>query len=346
MSILRFFLFISIVPLFCMRPTLCFASLTPVQYTSFQGKNLTLYAYKGRNISLLVDKSTYDITVLLKLIDKLDLAYDYYHLITDKYPEIFKVYDGLLSIAVVDSTCGAGCGYLGWTGVEIQSSYFEQTYNEIRNNNRYTHLLFYELGRNFWFYGKQLGDKMDAFVTGFAVANRYRAMEYANALGAPEINKSFEQLKNQIFTEVPHLYFKNDSLSWLNTLALNVPPENPYGLDCVCLAAGLLNRIWTDFGNSIYANFYKALYKLPIANTQQEAANNFIQAYQEATGTTHGCPLLKTNFQVLSSIFGSTHSIPSGANKGAFYGFGEYANTINSHNENFDRSLTESPEFH
>jgi hypothetical protein len=56
----------------------------------------------------------------------------------------------------VSQTCGAACSYLGVTGTEIEPPYFQTLYDGIANNDLYDQALFYEFGRNFWFYGDAL----------------------------------------------------------------------------------------------------------------------------------------------------------------------------------------------
>jgi len=68
----------------------------PVQYNSFDNKSYNLFAVTGKNIALLVDSDAYDINVISKFVDKLDLAYDFYKKTTGRAPEAYKTYNNLL----------------------------------------------------------------------------------------------------------------------------------------------------------------------------------------------------------------------------------------------------------
>ncbi len=296
----------------------------PVQYNSFDNKSYNLFAVTGKNIALLVDSDVYDINVISKFVDKLDLAYDFYKKTTGRAPEAYKTYNNLLTIAVVDSTCGLGCGLLGYTGIETLKDYFQLTYQSIRDQDLYESALFYELGRNFWFYFDQIGTQIDPFVTGFAVVNRYLAMEYAGVQGTTFYgdNASFVSLKNNILNNMSYLYFKDPNLDWTNTLATNTPPPNPYNLDCVCLVASLYYRIYSDFGADVYSKFFNALSVLPLAKTKQVAIDNFTTAYQTATGTSHGCSLFKTNFKIYANDGSiAKYTIDDDNMPSAYYGY-------------------------
>ena len=66
---------------------------------------------------------------------------------------------GGVKIAEVNSTCGAGCGYLGATGIEMLKGHSDRMYSFARDSNEYDRELFYEFGPNFWYYGSQLAYK-------------------------------------------------------------------------------------------------------------------------------------------------------------------------------------------
>lgn len=93
------------------------------------------------------------------MISYIDSAYDFYARTTGRKPTPFQpgMYRDFLSIAIVDKTCGAGCGYLGFTGIEILDSFFMVMYDS-DGRQRYD-IPFYELGRNFWFYSDKIAYK-------------------------------------------------------------------------------------------------------------------------------------------------------------------------------------------
>ena len=69
---------------------------------------------------------------------RLDRAYDYYAATVGRTPPLYYQLNGRLTIAEVESTCGgggAGCGWLGATGIEMQSTYFEEMYRYVADEN-------------------------------------------------------------------------------------------------------------------------------------------------------------------------------------------------------------------
>jgi hypothetical protein len=258
-----------------------------VDYLSFNGDEYNLVPWTGTHIAVLTPpKMTVDPAVISRLIGALDDAWEYYSSITGREPNLAKNYDGLGTIAVVDRTCGAGCGYLGSTGVEILRPYFEIGYNELAQNGRFDQIPFYELGRNFWFYGDQLG-AIDAFVTGFAVVNRFGSMEAAGVQGAPFGGTDFATFRHKVLTDMAQLYLLDEGTTGIQGLTTN-PPANPLNLGAADVAASLFYRIQEDFGSEAYARFWHAMGDLPTASTPQEAISNFLAAARSATGVDYG----------------------------------------------------------
>ena len=111
----------------------------PLEYQSFKSNKEYLYPWKGRNIVMLSQKNNLDTAIMNKWVRSLDNAYDYYKNITGKVPNIIsdKYYFNLRTIAQVNSTCGAGCGYIGSSGIEYLRSFFDVDY--LRTVS-YTHL--------------------------------------------------------------------------------------------------------------------------------------------------------------------------------------------------------------
>src|SRR6187551_2380865 len=161
--------------------TLCNAQV-PQSYTSFQGNLLNLYKYEGTKTMILADSNVLDADIMKKWSDAMDGTYNFYYSCTGQYPTCYTnvtCINGKSTIAKVVNTCGAGCGYLGTTGIELQATYFDIFYNNLLNNNQYDQVPFYEFGRNFWFYDSKLRYQTnDPIVTGYAVFMRFMAMEY------------------------------------------------------------------------------------------------------------------------------------------------------------------------
>ena len=103
-------------------------------YTSFDKLALNLYAWRGNKIVLLSSSNKLNPITMNKWVLKLDIAYNFYALCTGREPIFNKgitYLNNRATIAEVPTTCGAGCGYLGWSGIELQTSYFSSNYNYI-----------------------------------------------------------------------------------------------------------------------------------------------------------------------------------------------------------------------
>jgi serralysin len=186
-------------------------------------------------------------------------------------------------IAQVPSTCGAGCGHIGAMGIELLDTTFERLYVQVKNDDLYDQAVFYELGRNFWFYGPQLG-RIDPFVTGFAILNRFLSMEAVGAKGAPfKSGMSFEAFKKSILVDLLKAYRDDTRLTWKNTLATGNAPANPNNWGAADLAAAMLNVIHEEKSDAGMRAFWKAVEVLPPATTQRDSIENFLQAARSAT---------------------------------------------------------------
>jgi uncharacterized protein (TIGR03437 family) len=127
-----------------------------VSYTTFKGERLTLNTWPGQNIVVLTRSSSLDASVMAALVSGLDRGFSVYAQITGRTPSALQPYvlDNRSTVAEVPdgATCGAGCAHLGRTGIEITSTSFRWLYDGIRFRNEYDQVVFYEFGRNFWFY--------------------------------------------------------------------------------------------------------------------------------------------------------------------------------------------------
>ena len=126
----------------------------PVAYHSILGDDLTMNVWQGQYISFLTPTTMTGLSnaTMATLVGKVDLAYDYYHIATGLNPAPFPpnyYINGRDTIAAVDNTGGAGYSWIGATGIELQTNYFNTLYNGVANNNQYDQVVFYELGRNF-----------------------------------------------------------------------------------------------------------------------------------------------------------------------------------------------------
>ena len=130
----------------------------------------------GTNVVFLTTNGAYNIGLMSCWVNRLDQGWALYTELMPEPPRKLKHFDGRATIVAVpdfDFTCGAGCGYVGNTGIELAMFYARDFPAFERNTNSMPHYVFYEMGRNFF----TLGDRHSAFTTGFAVFMRYVCMD-------------------------------------------------------------------------------------------------------------------------------------------------------------------------
>lgn len=135
-----------------------------------------LLPWTGTNVVFLTTNGLYDPALMARWVQRLDQGWALYADLTGATPDPFKQWNGRVTIAAVpgfEYTCGAGCGYLGATGIEL-AMFYEWNYPAlVRNSAAMPHYVFYEMGRNYLTFG----DRLSAFATGYAVFMRYVCMD-------------------------------------------------------------------------------------------------------------------------------------------------------------------------
>ena len=255
----------------------------PVPYTSFENERLTLYAWPGSKTAVLTASPTLEPETMQKLLSATDRAYQFFADQTGRLPAPGPNFKGLASIAEVPKTCGPGCANLGSTGIEITPQSMLFLYFGIRNVNRYDQVVFYELGRNFWFLNPQLNYKESinepCINTGFAVLMRDQALHALHLQGALQ-GSAEDYDEQQARTE--HLldrYLADPTLTWANTLGAGKSPD----LACPDLFASFVLRLMRDHGGlKFLAALWHEAAQRPSATTTQDAVDNFTLAASAA----------------------------------------------------------------
>jgi hypothetical protein len=260
-------------------------------YHSILGDVLTMNIWQGTHVSLLTPTAMtgLDPTVIARILATADNAYEYYAsalgAVPNPYPPNYYI-NGRDSIAVVDHTGGAGYSYLGATGIELMTPYFNILYNGVANNNQYDQVLFYELGRNFWLIGDQLNGTsigQESFTTGFAVLMRFLSLDSTGEAGGPYNSWSYAEFEQNVKNLVDE-YVADPALDFANTLATGqgVPDSQLGSTD---LFASFLLRLGLDYGgDSFFQSLWKQAAALPSAPTDQSAIDNLFLAACAAAG--------------------------------------------------------------
>ncbi|MCF6129476.1 T9SS type A sorting domain-containing protein [Flavobacterium sp. AS60] len=271
--------------LFFIFENYCIAQ-TPQVYTTFDGAVLNLYKYEGVKTMVLANSSSLNPATMSNWVNAMDGTYNFYMSCTGKQPSFLNAtyINNRSTIARVNSTCGAGCGYLGATGIELQSAYFDDFYNDLLNYNQYSQEPFYEFGRNFWFYTNKLQyTSNDPIVTGYAVFMRFMAMEHLGLQGSNFGSWTFTQFQNNVRGLLAS-YMADPSLNWANTLGIGqgVPGSSLGGTD---LFASFCWYLKDTYGECWLQNVWKYAGKRVDRLTTQDAVDNFIIASSLAART-------------------------------------------------------------
>lgn len=141
-----------------------------LRYTHFSGERSDLTVLLSEEVLFLYPGGEYDADSLAMLLETYDKAYRLAVELSGREPLPAPQKTDKLPLAIVPKTCGPGCGRLGQKGIEITKPTFDRIYTGFVVNGRHDHLFFYELGRNFWFYGDgEEKSDWEEIHTGFAV---------------------------------------------------------------------------------------------------------------------------------------------------------------------------------
>src|SRR5262245_26755069 len=108
-----------------------------VQYTAFDNTSYVLQPWFGRNVAMLTPTNqNLSTNIMGPILAALDAAWDYYRSASPRAPSVLfsTTLYGRDTIAVVNSTCGAGCSFVGFTGTEMLPTYFNTLYNGYANS--------------------------------------------------------------------------------------------------------------------------------------------------------------------------------------------------------------------
>jgi hypothetical protein len=132
--------------------------------------------WEGKHVVLLTTTADLDREVMTLFLDRLDRAWQLYADYTGLSPQPHMLHNNKVTIAAVpDSsfTCGAGCGFIGFTGIEVGVFYSWDYPNTSKNRKQFSDYYFYEMARNYF----RFGNRHSTFTTGFSVFMRYVCMD-------------------------------------------------------------------------------------------------------------------------------------------------------------------------
>lgn len=242
----------------------------------------SLYPWVRDHVAILTPTNNQDEKIMRKILKALDGAWEFYYESTGEKPKYYSStdYNGRMTIAVVQKTCGAGCGYVGWQGIEMMDTAWNSLYNGVKDEKRFSQVPFYELGRNFWFYGKKLSyleSPSGNIATGYAVFMRFMSMKAVNVDGLEFRDAPFKDFRKEVKSLV--VKYENDAnLNWENTLKIGEIPSNSMGLSSADFFASFMFELESKFGNKFIKRIWKRVGEQPDATNTEEASDNFIVA--------------------------------------------------------------------
>ena len=249
--------------------------------------------YLGRRMALLTRRKDVTPELAAKILDALDRGADFYAFVTGREPPPLRVHQGRITIAEVQGTCGAACAYLGQTGIEIMPAYLDVMVKSVRDHGLFDQPLFYELGRNWWFWTRSLDVSPGSVCTGYAVYMRFLAMEAAGVQGAPYQGWPFQEFREACLSLLEIHLANPDAASW-ETLLSTYPvavhtferkDRSSITLSTADLLASLFDRLCRRHGGiEFFSRFLAAADELPDAKTSLDICTNLQRAASKAAG--------------------------------------------------------------
>lgn len=268
-----------------------FASRGPeaTDYQTFKNQTVRLFAWRGERVAFLTESDSLDAGRMAELCAAFDKVYAFYAQCTGKTPHKLKHLNGLLTVAEVEQTCGAACGYLGATGIELTRGCWEDLYGGWTREGTIDQALPYEFGRNFWFYSKQIGYRRpvseSAVVTGYAVFMRLAALDAGGFRLGKFRGKSGTEFRSALESLVD-LYEADSSLNWESTLRSERAPGNALGLGAPDLFASFCLRLTQKYGGvDFIKRLWTAVGEQPEADSTEDAVDHFVVAASRAART-------------------------------------------------------------
>lgn len=234
-----------------------------------KGQSTLLVPWTGSNVVFLTTPGEYDGRLMARWVRALDGGWALYADLTGRRPEPLKQLEGRATIAAVpdfEFTCGAGCGYLGASGIEL-AMFYRWNYPALqRNPQAIPHYVFYEMGRNFYTFG----DRHSCFTTGFAVFMRYVCMD---TLGCHDDDPGTRQVIEQAQAEVKRsglpflrMFTNADGLGEKEPRLKNAVGEPIQPSDQPVTYASAMLRLWRENGgNPWLRRFCRQLMECPDA---------------------------------------------------------------------------------
>lgn len=261
-----------------------------VAYRSFDGHDYTLNRIRGKQIDVLLPDSWFGadlITPVLgrRLVDKLDILYsEYQETLGAEPPGPAKT-----SVAFV-TTCGYGCGYVGYKGVEIAPDTGAQGYIlPYLKQDILQGVFHHEFAHNFDLYNNYLHYEGGDFAHAWT--------EYFHDFGGTIYNQSgsesstADEARIREHTMLFEKYIKDPKQTWQTCFKVTASPLCPHPND---VWAGTLVHFGAMHGDQAVIRYFAYLKQVrdantPAAATVEERTDLYLRALSEAVQQNTAC---------------------------------------------------------
>lgn len=238
---------------------------TPMYPDLWKAKNHStqMIPWEGKNVVLLTTTADLDRKVMTLFLDRLDRAWQLFADYTGLSPQPHMLHNGKVIIAAVpDSslTCGAGCGNIGFSGIEVGVFYTWDYPNTFKNRDQFSDYYFYEMARNYF----RFGDRHSAFTTGFSVFMRYVCMDELKCENRHfEVHKRLEAAEAEVAkTDLTFLQAFTTVTTGGRDEYVDLIPGYPSNASALYASAML--KLRRDYGGDEWVKeFFKSLRKCP-----------------------------------------------------------------------------------
>lgn len=189
--------------------------LLPETYHSWQSDDYAMFAFEGRYVRVLVQTTDFPLlgkARMHELVDRCDRLYSTMRDLLSWEPGG----DGRLSIALAVDTCGSGCGFVGWKGIEVEVDF--HAYGAERIDGAYEavwSILIHEMAHNFdpvsgpIFYTSDTAHAWTSFLNFYVMV--------ADGNGTREHGPSFQRPRDVLDSMVGHFfdpYVRDAASTW------------------------------------------------------------------------------------------------------------------------------------
>ena len=107
-----------------------------MKYTSFEGEKVERHAWLGRHVAFQTAREDLDPAAMTRRATRSTRSTSSITMPPNESRPKLKQYEGRVTITEIEKTCGAGCGYLGATGIELMPGCFQELYEGVLKHGR------------------------------------------------------------------------------------------------------------------------------------------------------------------------------------------------------------------